>query len=270
MMRYYFILILIFSSFQINAQELFVVTEPASNVPAGSIGVRLAQSLFKEQLKSGYNYHLMPEVTWGISKNWMIRTSAFVSNRNNELVTEGGSFYTKYRFLSTDDLHSHFRMAAFGRYSFNNADIHQEEIETMGHNTGFETGIVATQLIKKVAISSSISYERAYDNKPDYIFPENQSNNATNYTLSIGKLMYPKKYTSFKQTNINLMLEFMGQTLNENGKSYLDAVPSIQFIINSQARIDFAYKQELYNSMLRSAPNGFYLNLQYNFFNATK
>jgi hypothetical protein len=257
-------------SFQINAQELFVVTEPASNVPAGSIGVRIGQSLFKEQIKTGYNYHLLPEITWGINKNIMVRAVAFISNRSNQLVTEGAGFYAKYRFFSTDDLHSHFRMAAFGRYSLNNADIHQEEIELMGHNTGFETGIIATQLIKKVAISSSISFEKALDNKPDYAFPATQSDNATNYTFSVGKLMYPKKYNSFKQTNINVMLEFEGQTLNKNGKSYLDFVPSIQFIINSQARIDFAYKHELYASMIRSAPNGFYFNVQYNFFNVTK
>jgi hypothetical protein len=49
--------------------------------------------------------------------------------------------------------------------------------------------------------------------------------------------MYPKKYTNYKQTNINLMVEFVGQTINENGKSYLDVVPAIQFIINSQARL---------------------------------
>jgi hypothetical protein len=269
-MKKFLILISLFLIQEITAQELFVVTDPASNVPAGSLGVRMGQSLFKEQYKSGYNYHLMPEVTWGINKNLMARTSAFVSNRSNQLVTEGASFYTKYRFLSTDDLHSHFRMAAFGRYSFNNADIHQEQIEIMGHNTGFETGIVATRLIKKVAISSSISFEKAFDNKPDHRFPASQSDNATNYTLSIGRLMYPKKYTDFKQTNINTMVEFVGQTLNENGKSYLDVVPSIQFIINSQARIDVAYRQELYSSMLRSAPNGFYLNLEYTFFNVSK
>jgi hypothetical protein len=29
----------------------------------------------------------------------------------------------------------------------------------MGHNSGFETGLVATKLIKKVAISSSVSFE---------------------------------------------------------------------------------------------------------------
>lgn len=79
--------------------------------------------------------------------------------------------------------------------------------------------------------------------------------------------MYPKKYTSFKQTNINFMLEFMGQTINENGHSSLDVVPAVQFIINSQARIDLAYRQELMSSMFRTAPNGVYLNLEYNFYN---
>jgi hypothetical protein len=29
----------------------------------------------------------------------------------------------------------------------------------MGHNSGFETGLVATKLIKKVAISSSVSFD---------------------------------------------------------------------------------------------------------------
>lgn len=269
-MRKFLVVVALFLIQGISAQELFVVTDPASNVPAGSLGIRLGQSIFKEQMQSGYNYHIMPEVTLGINKNLMVRTSMFVSNTSSQLVAEGASFYAKYRFLSTDDLQSHFRMAAFGRYSFNNSDIHQEQIEIMGQNTGFETGIVATQLIKKVAISASVSFEKAFDNKPDYKFPAVQSDNATNYTLSFGRLMYPKKYTNFKKTNINTMVEFVGQTLNENGKSYLDIVPAIQFIVNSQARIDVAYRHELYSSMLRSAPNGFYLNLEYNFFNIIK
>lgn len=254
--------------FQINyGQELFVVTDPASNVPANSLAINIMQSAFKEKFETGYNYHLMPEVTYGINKNLMVRGSAFISTRTNELYAEGGSVMAKYRFLSSDDLNSHFRMAAYGRYSFNRADIHQEQIEILGHNTGFETGIIATKLIHKLAISSSLSFEMALDNKPNYPFPDYLGNNATNYTLSFGKLMYPKKYTSFKQTNINLMVEFLGQTINENGKSYLDVVPAIQFIFNSQARLDLAYRQELVSSMLRTAPNGFYFNLYYTFFN---
>lgn len=269
MKKYVLLLLFLFSSFCFS-QELFVVTDPASNVPANSLAVNIMQSAFKEALESGYNYHLMPEVTYGVNKNLMVRGSAFISTRSNALYAEGGGVMAKYRFYSEDDLNSHFRMAAYGRYSFNRADIHQEQIEILGHNTGFETGIIATKLIKKIAISSSISFEKALDNKPNYLFPSNFGNNATNYTLSFGKLMYPKKYTSFKQTNINLMVEFVGQTINQNGKSFLDIVPAVQFIFNSQARLDFAYRRELVNSLLRSAPNGFYFNMYYTFFDLQK
>jgi hypothetical protein len=224
----------------------------------------------KETLKSGYNYHLMPEIMFGINKNLMLHTTAFVSNRSNNLVTEGGSLYAKYRFLSLDDLHSHFRMAFFGRYSLNNSDIHQEEIETMGHNSGYELGFVATKLVNKIALNTTISFEKAMDNKPNYDFPNGQSNNATNYIFSFGKLVFPKKYTSLKQTNLNLMVEFLGQTLNESGKSFLDIAPSLQFIIRSQARIDLAYKQQLYSGMLRTAPNGIYVKMEYILFNLKK
>ena len=254
----------------LSAQELFVVTDPASNVPANSLSVRLSNSLFKEVYKDGYNYHLMPELTWGISGKLMVKASAFISNRNKGLYAEGAGIFAKYRILSIDDLHSHFRMAAFGRYSFNRADIHQEQIEIMGHNTGFETGIIATQLIEKVALSATLSFEKALDNKPNYDFPSTQSNTATNYTLSVGNLIYPKKYINFKQTNINLMLEMVGQTLSDNGKTYIDVVPSVQFIIHSQARIDVAYRHELFSNMLRTAPNGVYLNFEYTFFNIIK
>ncbi len=267
-MKYLFIACFITFSYQLKAQELFVMTDPASNVPAGSIGVR-DMNFFLYEENGTLNYHNMPEIMWGVSNKLMLRATAFISNSGDGWEAEGGSLYAKYRFFSKDDMHSHFRMAAYGKYSFNNADIHQDEIETMGHNTGYETGIVATQLINKVAISSSISYERALDNKPNYEFPADQSNSAMNYTLSIGKLVHPKKYTSYKQTNVNAMVEFLGQRLNGNGKSYLDVVPSIQFIINSQARIDLAYKQELYTTMHRTAPNGFLLRLEYTFFNVT-
>jgi hypothetical protein len=158
-------------------------------------------------------------------------------------------------------------MALYGRYSFNKADIHQQEIETMGHNSGYEAGFIATQLLHKVAISSSISYERALDNKPNYKFPSTESNSAMNYTLSAGKLMLPKVYTSYKQVNLNLMLEFIGQRLNDNQKSFLDIAPSVQFIFNSQARVDIGYRRQLYSTMDRTAPNGMVLKFEYLLFN---
>ena len=254
----------------LGAQELFVVTDPASNMPAGSSNIRLSQSLFKELLEDGYNYHLMPEVSYGINKNLMIREASFLSNRNNRLYLEGGSLFLKYRFFSSDDIHSNFRLAAYGRVSKNRADINQEQIETMGHNSGAELGIIATKLVHKTAISSSISLEKATNNDPNYVFPETQDNTAINYSLSWGRLMYPKTYKSYKQTNINVMFEFLGQTLSDNRKTFIDGTAAIQFIVNSQSRIDLAYRKSLFSNMLRRAPNGVYLNFEYTFFNFKK
>lgn len=269
-MRYLFIVFLVLISFQIEAQELFVVTEPASNVPAGSIGIRVAQSLMNKEIGSGSLYNLSPEVTWGVNKNVMVRAAAFLNNNSHDLQGKGAGVYAKYRFFSVDDLQSHFRMAAFGRYSWNNSKMLYQGIDLTSGSSGYEAGIVATQLINKLALSSSFSYSESTDNLENYAFSELESKHAFNYTFSVGRLMYPKRYTSFKQTNINTMLEFVGQTLSSSGKSYLDIVPSVQFIINSQARIDIAYKKELYSSMLRAAPDGFYLKLEYTFFNVTK
>jgi len=269
-MKKFILIVTVFIFKQSACQELFLLTDPASNVPANSLAVNVLQSLFKKEIGPGYNYHIMPEVTYGVNKNLMVRGTAFLSNRNNQLLAEGGGFFAKYRFYSVDELNSHFRIAGFGRFSFNTSNIHQEQIEIMGHNTGFETGIVATKLIKKLAISSTVSYEKAYNNNPNFTLPNNFANNATNYTLSFGKLMYPKKYISLKQTNINLMMEFVGQTINENGKSYLDVIPVIQFIFNSQARLDLGYRRQLLSSMMRTASNGVYFNLYYTFFNIRK
>ncbi|SHG23550.1 hypothetical protein SAMN05444396_106160 [Flavobacterium segetis] len=266
-MKKFLVLVIVFIFQKGTSQELFLVTDPASNVPANSLAINVLQSAFQSEMTSGSIYSIMPEVTYGLNRNLMLRASAFASNKNDNLEAEGGSIYAKYRFYSEDDINSHFRMAAFGRYSFNNSNVIQEQIEIMGNNTGFETGIVATKLIKKLAISSTVSFEKVFDNTSNHAFPDNFGSTATNYTLSFGKLMYPKKYTSLKQTNINLMLEFVGQTINENGKSYLDAVPVIQFIFNSQARLDLAYRRELISSMNRNASNGVYLNLYYTFFN---
>jgi hypothetical protein len=264
------IITLLFINVSTYSQELFVMTEPASNMPAKSFGIR-NMNAFMFEADGKLNYHNMPELMWGINKEWMVHAQGFISNRQDGgFEREGGSLYAKYRFFSKDDLKKHFRMALYGRYSFNRADIHQQEIETMGHNTGFEAGFIATQLLHKVAVSSSLSYERALDNKPNYKFPITESNSAMNYTLSVGKLMLPKVYTSYKQVNVNLMLELLGQRLNDNKKSYLDIAPSVQFIINSQARIDLAYRQELYSTMIRTAPNGVILKFEYTFFNTFK
>lgn len=249
-------------------QELYTFTEPASNMAAKSVGLRMNNFMMKQNMGSRITYHSVPEIMIGVSKKIMIHVDGFLSNRNGGLITEGGSVYMKYRFLSSDDIQKHFRMAAFSRYSFNNSDIHQEEVNLYGHNTGFETGVVATQLLHKVALSSAISFLNAGDNGNKHKYPYGSGNSkALNYTLSVGKLMLPKEYTDYKQTNVNLMLEFLNQYNVGSGKYYMDVAPSVQLIFNSVARIDVGYRQQLNSTYQRTAPNGLFVRLEYNFFN---
>lgn len=251
----------------VSAQELFVYSEPASNMPAKSTGLRLTKWLMDESAAGRINYHLIPEVMWGVNRNLMIHAEGFISNREGALTAEGMGLYAKYRFLSIDDLYHHFRMAAFGRVSSNNGDIHQETIQTNGHNTGYQVGFVATQLLHKLALSATGYYEKAQNNFGGNEFPAAQPSQAANYILSAGRLILPKKYTSYKQTNFNVMLELIGQFLPENGHHSVDIAPSIQFIINSQARLDIGYRQEIFSDMVRTAPNGLLVRGEYLLFN---
>jgi hypothetical protein len=268
-MRKLILLGMFFLSLSCHAQELFSMTEPASNMASGSVGFRVDNSIMDETNSSKINYHLIPEIRIGVSKKLMINANAFFSNRSKQFKGEGGSIYAKYRFFSNDAVQRHFRMAVFGTISFNNSDIHQEEINMYGHNTGFEAGMVATQLLHKVALSSSISLVKAMDNGNNnkYVYGT-KNNKAINYSLSIGKLMLPKEYSNYHQTNINLMVETLSQVNTGSGKYYLDIAPAVQLIFNSESRIDIGYRKQVSSSLLRTAPNGFFIRLEHNLFNA--
>lgn len=266
-MKKFVLLLVLFYGKISHAQELFVFTEPASNMAARSVGLRLNNYLMHDIHTRKNNYHFLPEIMWGISKKVMVHGEAFLSNRDNSFTAEGGSLYLKYRFLSKDDVHNHFRMAAFGRASYNIGGIHQMAIDFFGHNSGYEGGIVATQLVNKVAISGSISALHATDNGDEKFLYGDKNRTAVNYTLSIGKLMLPKEYTSYNQTNVNLMLELLGQSNTGTGDRYLDIAPAIQFIIASRMRVDLGYRYPLVDGLHRMAPKGYVFKLEYNLFN---
>lgn len=268
-MKQVFYIGLLFLSASANAQELFSAIEPASNRAARSIGFRVDNLIMNEINSPKTNYHLIPEIMIGVSKKLMIAGNVFFSNRTERLKYEGGSLYAKYRFFSKDAMQRHFRMALFGRLSANNSDIHQEEINMNGHNTGFEAGVVATQLLKKVAISTSVSYLNASDNGKGNKFLYGEKNEtAINTTFSVGKLMLPREYKGFKQTNLNLMVEILSQVNTGSLKYYFDIAPTMQLIFNSQSRLDIGYRKEVKSSLLRTAPNGFFIRIEHNLFNA--
>jgi hypothetical protein len=266
-MRYLSVLILLMSAGHSSAQELFVYTEPASNMAARSIGLRANNYLMKDIHSDRVNYMLLPEIMWGLSRKVMLHAEGFLSNENGPLVATGASFYGKYRFFSIDEVHSHFRVAAFGRFSFNNSSIDQPAIDFYGRNSGYEGGLVATKLIRKFAVSASSSVLYAKDNGEEKFLYGEKNRTAINYTLSMGKLLLPKEYTSYGQTNLNFMLELLGQTTVGNGNSYLDLAPSLQLIMNSRLRVDLGYRAPLVSKLVRAAPRSFLFRIEYNIFN---
>ena len=250
------------------AQELFVFTDPASNMPAHSIGLRAASRIMWNDRGGGVNTYFLPEVMFGCSQRLMLHAEGFISNRNGGFSLEGGGIYAKYRFYTDDTLFRHFRAAAFGRITTNNGTLRQEEININGYNSGYQFGLIATQLLHRQAFSATLSMEHAIDNFDGNEFPALQSRDAVSGSLSTGRLLLPKHYTSYKQVNFNVLLELLAQQSLGSDRRYVDIAPSIQFIFNSQTRVDIGYRQELYSNMSRTSPNGLLLRMEHLLFNA--
>jgi hypothetical protein len=258
-----------------NAQELYVSTEPASNMPSKSIGIRLNNEIMPSYTNKaqGVNnaqvmYRLNPEIMIGISKKWMAHINLYASNMHqNSYKFEGAEVYTKFRFLSFDQVHSHFRVAAYGKASLINNPIQYNDINLTGDNSGLGGGIVATQLIHKLAISFTGGYARSMNNTENSL-SKFQPKDALNYSLSFGLLTFPIKYTSYNQPNVNLYVEFLGKANPVTNEQYIDIAPAIQVILKSRLRIDLGYKKQLTGNMLRINTQEFFVRLEYNIFNA--
>ena len=277
MRSFYIVAVCLFGVLKISAQELYVSTEPASNMPAKSLGFRL-NNYFMPRYKNSEagisqtktTYRLDPELMWGVHKNLMLHFNLFASNfHQDKFVFEGGSIYAKYRFLSLDRVHSHFRMAAYLKASAINNPIQYNDINLSGDNSGASTGIVATQLLHKIALSFTGGYNWAGNNLHD-TFTSGRPQTAINYSFSAGYLMLPIRYQSFNQPNLNLYLEFLGKYNPETKEQYLDITPALQLILKSKIRIDIAYQRQITGNMLRINNQVLLVRFEYNLFNAYK
>jgi hypothetical protein len=261
------LIVTLFTAATISAQELFVQAEPASNMPAHSAGIRLSNWFMNDPTTGQNMTQIIPELMWAANRYLMIHGEVFVTDRGQGLTTEGGGLYAKYRFFSKDALYHHFRMAGFGRISMTNAVVNREEIQTNGNNSGYQVGLVATQLLHKTALSFTGYYQQAWNTSNSEKIIAMKNGSAINYSLSTGRLIFPKRYTGYKQVNMNLMVELLGQWLPETGTTFLDIAPSVQFIFNSQTRLDIGYKFEGTGTMQRVAPNGLLLRVEHLLFN---
>jgi hypothetical protein len=271
MKKYCTLLVIAMGYLHLNAQELYVFSEPASNMPAHSINLKLTAYLpAQRNIYSRFPQRYRPEIMFGISKKVMVHVLSTLGNMHTrDFRFESISLYGKYRFFSVDDVHKHFRMAVYADGSYTRSPFHYDEITLIGDKTGVEAGLIATQLANRIAISGTISHTQLLDksryNKVIYV-PE-RNYRSVNYSLSGGYLLFPRDYTGFKQTNMNLYVELLGQQTLDRKTHYIDMAPAVQFIFNSICKLNLGYRFQLTGTMERMATQSFLASFEYSFLN---
>lgn len=262
------VILLLGATVRSHAQELYVFTEPASNMPAKSIGIRMTQEGI---FNGGKMNRTMPEVMVSFNKSLMTHVQGFFSDMDGKYRLEGASFYAKYRFLSIDDSQKHLRAAAFGRISTSKRPTYSEDINLEGDNSGVQGGVIVTQLLHKLALSGTLSYTKAFDADSRQLAGMPQPDQLIGYSLSSGYLVLPVKYKNYNQPNFNVYFEVLGKTNPANGNSYLDLAPALQVILNSRTRIDLGYRFQVAGDIAgRYNKNMYLVRAEFNFFNVLK
>ena len=260
--------------FVVHGQELYVFSEPASNMPTNSISAKMSAMFSNDNHSSRTLQRYMPEVMFGLNKNWMVHGSATFSDMHqNKIIFESSQVYAKWRFLSRDDIHKHFRMAAFGAVSYSRNDPNFNEINLRGDQSGVQVGLIATQLWNKLAVSGSASLnEVLHKYRWDETHRDQYAFEAVKYTLSAGYLVFPLEYRDYNQTNLNVYLELLGgRNLDwTQEKYYIDLAPAIQLIFNSTDKLNFGYRYQVAGDISRMANKSFLISYEHVFLNAIK
>lgn len=254
MLRFKIVFIVIaLTGFRAFCQELYPLTEPASNTPKGVWGLRLMGDTHDEY-GTDRNYMAM-RLLYGVTSNFSVWAQASFSNHHDKnlpqnLITHthsgnntlhyinqipygneypylfgGVQLYGKYRFYSFDGQQTHLRMALYGQYSSGKTAHDEAEPSLNGDNAGYGTGIIITQLYHRLAVSltSGFIFPEKYTEVINlgklygYATQETIINygRSINYSLSFGYLLYPSTYTSYKQDNYNIYLELLGKSYPE-------------------------------------------------------
>ncbi|HKC36220.1 MAG TPA: hypothetical protein VKB95_09160, partial [Chitinophagaceae bacterium] len=211
-MRRFLSVFLILIALNTTGQELYPYTEPASNMPARSLSLKMSAMFGKGVHGNRLEQRYSPEVMFGLSKKWMLHAGLTFSNMYESFYYyESARVYAKYRFLSNDEVHKHFRMAAFAMAAYSRNHLQHNELNLMGEHSGVQTGLIATQLWNKLAVSGTASLIEVFDKKRnDKTIPQQYAFESLNYSLSAGYLVLPLDYKNYDQTNLNIYAELLG------------------------------------------------------------
>jgi hypothetical protein len=267
-------LLLLFPVLISRSQELYVYTEPASNMPAHSLSVKLTEHVVtSDDIYNRFSHRFMPQVMFGLSRKWMVHLGATFSNMHTaRFGYESVNLYAKYRFLSHDEIHKHFRMAVFTDASVTRVPFHYDEISLMGDKSGVQLGVIATQLWNKFALSGTLAHTQVFDESRNSktIYVPARGYQSMDYTLSAGYLLIPAQYTGYDQLNINLYTELLAEHNLDLNKYRIDLAPAVQFIFRSNSKLNLGYRFEVAGNLRRMATGSWLLSYERTFLNALR
>jgi hypothetical protein len=254
-----------------GAQELYVFSEPASNMPSHSVSAKLTYRTPVSKYSNNYKQRFTPELMFGVNKNWMLHLAASFSDfYSSQLQWESVKTYAKYRFYSNDDVHRHFRMAAFAEASYSRSPFYYGDINLDGDNSGVQAGLIATQLLNKLALSASASLLKVFANRNLHVQQLDHSINAFYYSVSAGYLLFPLNYSDYKQTNLNIYFETIGMKGLDKADYMLDLAPALQLIFNSNFKINLGARLQVAGNMDRIGEKNYHISLERTFLGALK
>ena len=232
-------------------QELFILNEPASNVPKGVIGVRVFFQHFKEMntTRSLAAFRLM----YGMTSRLSVYATVSGSNHHDrklpsDLITHdhvgnqtyyythniergvqypflvnGISLFAKYRFVSVDRKNEHLRVAVYGEWSKLNTAHDEAEPNLLDDTSGLGGGVIITWLKSRFAGSLTTGFihpESYTESQTDFTggpdLPTRiQYGDAWRYNISFGYRIWPNQYENYDQPNWNIYLEFQGKQYDE-------------------------------------------------------
>ncbi len=271
-MRYLFSCLLLLLVTTAQTQELYIFSNPASNIPAKALVAKVSTKTMRSYHNNEREFRFMPELQLGLSKNWMVTGNASFSNMffQSKQQFESARLYTKYRFYSNDEVHKHFRAAVYAAGAWSNNPLVYQELNLEGDNSGLQLGVVATQLVNKFAASAGVAYVRQLEKKDKLFLGYPFSNKALQYNLSMGYLLFPLKYENYKQTNLNLYCEFLAQQNTDVKVGFIDIAPAVQLIFNSSTRFNVGARYQLTGNAHRMADRSVFISLEHYFLNALK
>lgn len=254
-----------------QAQELYVFSEPASNMPTNSLAAKLTYRVPDSKFNNDYKQRYTPELMFGLNRQWMLHVSTSFSNfYTSQVRWESIKTYAKYRFYSNDEVHRHFRMAAFGEAAYSRSPFSYGELGLDGDNSGVQAGLIATQLVNKLAVSGTASVIKVFANRTLHVDQLEHSLQAFYYTLSAGYLLLPFNYTSYNQTNLNIYCEAIGMKGFDKGDYMVDIAPALQLIFNSNFKINLGARLQLGSNMQRIGEKNYFISLERTFLGVLK